>query len=55
MIIIAILAIVITVKLGNILFRNTIGTMSAYFQRYFILFMVVLIVLSALCHEIGLV
>lgn len=54
-IIIVILAVIITAKIGGILFRNTIGTTSAYAYRYFAVFLIVLGILAGLCSKIGII
>lgn len=49
-----ILAIVLTAKLGKVLFRNTIGTTFAYAKRYMLIFFIILFVLAGICRTIGL-
>ena len=55
MIILLILSIFITAKVCGILFRNTIGTGMAYITRTFVVWLIVLVVLTGLCSAIGLV
>lgn len=54
-IVVVILAVIITAKIGGILFRNTIGTTTAYASRYLAVFMIVVGVLAGLCAKIGLI
>lgn len=55
LIVIVILGIIITAKIGGILFRNTIGTTTAYASRYLAVFMIVMGILAGLCDKIGLI
>ena len=53
-IILFIISIIITTKICRILFRNTIGTSMAYMTRAFIVWIIVMGMLAALCNYIGL-
>lgn len=53
-IVLVVLSIIITSKICNVLFRNTIGTTFAYMSRAFIVFIIVLGILGSLCSKIGL-
>lgn len=53
-IVLVVLAIIITSKICGVLFRNTIGTTSAYIWRAFLIFLIVMGILSGLCNKIGL-
>ena len=55
MIILLILSIFTTAKVCGILFRNTIGTGMAYITRTFVVWLIVLVVLTGICSAIGLV
>jgi len=49
-----VLSVILTIKIGNALFKNTIGTTFAYAVRYMLLFFVIMVVLAGLCRKIGL-
>lgn len=53
-IVLVILSIIITSKICGALFRNTIGTTSAYMWRALLIFLIVMGILSGLCSKIGL-
>lgn len=53
-IVLVILSIIITSKICGVLFRNTIGTTSAYMGRALLIFMIVMGLLASLCRYIGL-
>lgn len=53
-IVLVVLAIIITSKICGVLFRNTIGTTSAYIWRAFLIFLIVMGILCGLCNKIGL-
>lgn len=53
-IIVFIISVIITKKICGILFRNTIGTTSAYMTRIFVVWMIVMGILAAICNRIGL-
>lgn len=49
-----VLSVILTIKIGNALFKNTIETTFAYAVRYMLLFFVIMVVLAGLCRKIGL-
>lgn len=53
-IILFIISLIITSKICKILFRNTIGTGMAYASRTFVVFIITICVLAAICSSIGL-
>lgn len=53
-IIIFVLSIFLTVKIGNIVFHNTYGSIGAYIRHYFWIFMIILFILAGICNKIGL-
>lgn len=52
-IILLVLSIVITNKICRILFRNTIGTMTAYITRTFIVWLIVMLILGGIFSSLG--
>ena len=49
-----VLAIILTVKIGKVLFKNTMGTTFAYAWRYMLIFFIILFVLAGIFNKIGL-
>ncbi len=54
-IVVLILSIVITVLIGNVAFKNTIGTTGAYVKRYFVIWVITFILLATLVGKLGLI
>lgn len=49
-----VLSVILTIKMGKVFFKNTIGTTYAYAVRYMLLFFVIMIVLAGICRKMGL-